>query len=710
MNKNFFVKPFWAVFCFCVCARAFAEVSVINPVPGVYGNLQTLVVEASQGEDVFYSFSGSDPLAQGFAYDGPVVLDVTGNVELRVACVDQEQKKNEITVSYSVEPCQTESEEQNAFLKSFESGPCFDFEAGSKITVPFSMSYSFFNNKGVEKGRDISISKKATMERFVPINLTDGLKIWRYVLRVLPSEQGALSRSEVPFKIDGWSKLTFTDPKRIYSLDGSWWQAAGNVVSLDRSVQNEVFFQSADYSNENPVSKIVMPPKPLLSVRRQSDGSVKIKVDDNSKDAQKYSLSASSLAKTKLLAQGLWPELIVDAFPGDKIEEEIPVDVFYESVYQGTLYAEIFVNRLTPNIPVIKASSSSSYSREDVWVSASCGPKLKMFCSVSNPVEIQPLFQALDLSSLKYEQGEYNLYNGQKISLFGDTEKILAYKVSFYSEDEAGVQSAPADYIVAIDKYNYYVDPKSDASAADGSPFAPFKDLSALSKIVRSKQFARFFVKGSASLPSGEISVTNNVEFCGIGDARVVIPANTALVLKNAGLYAQNIIFEKESAAARSKKMRGAGKALTNFFILENSAATFKNCEVIARFFGDGKVFNCQSSSLRLESTGVTASAEGYACAVNAAGSSKVSVLSCRVLSAADTAVAFSATGGSWNLDNNFAQITGRMGRPAEFVDATVSLTNNKFTAQVQNKGEGYKNIYIAGKTQFLANEGNLYK
>lgn len=710
MKKIFFAAPLAAALCFLFPSFAFSEVTVINPAPGSYANLQSLVIEANGGEEVYYSFSGSDPMAQGFAYDGPVLLDVTGNVELRVAAVGKDQKKSEIKVAFSVEPAQTQNEEHAAFLKSFESGPCFDYEAGSKISVPFSMSYSFFQNPKFEKGREISISKKATMERYVPINLTDGSNVWRYALHVLPASIGALSRAEVPFRVEGWTKLVFTDPKSIYSLDGSWWQPAGKILSLDRGGQNKIYYQSADYSPENPVSKIILPPKPQLSVRRQSDGSVKVRVADSSKDSDKYALAASPLAKARIISSGLYKELLVDAFPGDKIEDELPVDVYYDGVLQGTLFADIYVNRLTPNVPVIKSSASSSYSRDDVWVSASCGPKLKIYFSVSNPVEIEPSFEGLDLASLKYAQGEYNLYGGQKITLFGDTEKILAYKVSFYSEDEAGVQSASADYSVVIDKYNYYVDPAASGEAADGSPFAPYKDLSLLSKIVRSKQFARFFIKGSVALPPGEITVNNNVEFCGVEDARVHLPANSVIVMKNAGLYAQNVVFEKESAASSSKKLRGAAKALTNFFMLDNSAATFKNCEIIARFSGDGKAFNCSSSSLRLESTGVAANAEGYACAVNASGSSKVNVVSSRVLSVADTAVAFSSSGGTWTLDNNFAQVTGRMGRPAEFVDALVSMTNNKFTSEIHGKADGFQSVYAAGKTQFLADEGNVYK
>ena len=72
--------------------------------------------------------------------------------------------------------------------------------------------------------------------------------------------------------------------------------------------------------------------------------------------------------------------------------------------------------------------------------------------------------------------------------------------------------------------------------------------------------------------------------------------------------------------------------------------------------------------------------------------------------------MALSINGGSLDFDNNFAQITSRMGRPAEFIDCSVRLVNNKFTADTQNKSENYKSVYTAGKTVFSENQGNSYK
>lgn len=701
-------KYFFAPILFLAVFSLFAEVIVVNPAPGSYANLQTLVIEANEGEEVYYSFSGSDPLAQGFAYDGPVALDVTGNVELRVAGVDSSQKKQEIKVCFSVEPLQPENEEKAAFLKSFETGPCFDLIAGQKIQIPFSMGYSFFENKNFEKGREIFVSKNTTVERYVPINIKDGDNLWRYVLRLLPAEAGVLTKREVPFEIRDWTQVVFTDPKKIYSIDGDWWQPCGKFVELDRSKQNFIYCQNVNYSSENSIEKYSLPPRPSVQTERDHDGSLVIFAQGQ--NGENFELAASPRSPKKLVADGLFSKLVIDAFQGDAIDECLSVSVYSDQVYQGDLFVDVFVNRSAPPAPKIISSATSTYARDDVHVSAKLNPKLKIFFSVSNPIALEPSFDGIDLADKKFDHGEFNLYKGQNITLFGDTEKILAHQVRFYAEDAVGVKSETSDYYVIIDKYNYYVNPDSEAAEQDGSPFAPFKDLSQLSKIANKRNFSRFYIKGTVSLNPGEVTINNNIEFCGLDGARILVPANSALAVKNAGLYAQDIFWEKTEPPLVSKKLRAAAKALTNLFIFEHSAATFKNCQAVARFSGDGRMFNCSSSALSLDGFGGTGEAQGYCCLVVSTGSSKVFVKNSRLLCISDTAVALSLNGGSLDLDNNFVQVTGRMGRPAEFIDCSVKMMNNKFTADTQNKGADYKSVYTAGKTVFVEDKGNIYK
>lgn len=711
----FFAISFFSFF----AASLFAEVVVVNPVPGNFANAQTLVIEANYGEEIFYSFSGTDPLASGFAYDGPVLLDVTGNVELRVAVISKNLEQSEIKVSYSVAPSVMQNPEHSSFFSAFEKEPLFEYAAGEKISIPFSLYYGFGENRYLsdfERGKEISISRDATTERFVPISFSDGQKEWRYVIHVAPSQVGRLSRREVPFEIVDWTRLVFTDPKMIYSLDGSWWYSSHDEVTLDRSVPNTVYFQSADFSHENPITKIVLPPKPVLDVNRQYSGALRISAHENSSEKKsdphssfEFQLAASPLAKTRVVSDGLYHEILLDVFEGDKIEDKIPFDIFYDGVFQGTLFAFLELNRCAPNIPTIRLSTENYYSRENVAVSASAAKNLKLFVGISDAIEIPLTFEIPNPVTLNFSEPIFTPYEGGEITLFADTEKILAYKISFYSEDSLGVKSSTVSRTVIVDKYNFYVDASSQNSEENGTPFAPFKDLSQISKIANSNEFSRFCIKGEAQMGSGEVSLASNVEFIGLDDAKIIFPETCAILMKNAGFFARDITMKKVLKNSSAKIPRASAKALTNMFVFENSAATFNNCEIVCNFSGDGVAFNLSHSALSLEKTIVANTAQGYSSVLNALGSN-VKISGSRFLCVSDTAVCVSVNDGMFELRDTFLQASARMARIAEFLGAKVSLEKNRFSVQGSRQKNNDELIYKNAKTKILNDSENIFQ
>lgn len=716
MKKNiFFTISFFSFF----AAALFAEVTVVNPVPGNFANAQTLVIESNADEEIYYSFSGADPLSSGFAYDGPVLIDVAGNVELRVAVISKSLEQSEIKVSYSVTPFVTQNPEHSSFFSAFEKEPVFEYVAGEKISIPFSLYYGFGENRSLavfERGREISISRDASTERFVPISFSDGQKEWRYVVHVLPSQIGMLSRREVPFEVVDWTRLVFTDPKMIYSLDGSWWYSSRDEVTLDRSVPNTVYFQSADFSYENPITKITLPPKPVLEVDRQYGGALKISAHENSSRENSdtnssfdFQLAASPLAKTRVVADGLYSEIFIDVFEGDKIEGNVPFDIFFDGVFQGTLFAFVELNRCAPNIPAIRLSTKNYYSRENVVVSASVAKNLKLFVGISDAIEIPLSFEMPSPDTLNFPEPIFVPYDGGEITLFADTEKILAYKISFYSEDSLGVKSPTVSRTVIVDKYNFYVDASSQNSDEDGTPFAPFKDLSQISKIANSNEFSRFCVKGEAQMGSGEVSLASNVEFIGFDDAKIIFSDTCAILMKNSGFFARDITMKKVLKNSSARIPRASAKALTKMFVFENSAATFKNCEIVCDFSGDGVAFNLSHSALSLENTIVANTAQGYSSALNALGSN-VKISGSRFLCVSDTAVCVSVNDGTFELRDTFLQVSARMARIAEFLGASVSLEKNRFSVQGSRQKNNDELIYKNSKTKILKDSENIFQ
>ena len=75
---------------------------IISPVEGTWANRQPLVLDCAPETEVYYSFSGYDPLEFGFAYDGPVLIDLNGNITLNLVAVHGDGSITRKTVSYIV--------------------------------------------------------------------------------------------------------------------------------------------------------------------------------------------------------------------------------------------------------------------------------------------------------------------------------------------------------------------------------------------------------------------------------------------------------------------------------------------------------------------------------------------------------------------------------------------------------------------------------
>ena len=63
---------------------AYAQINIIRPAEGKWSTKQMLVIDTEDTAEYFYSLNGEDPKTSGFAYDGPVLIDLTGDVTLRI--------------------------------------------------------------------------------------------------------------------------------------------------------------------------------------------------------------------------------------------------------------------------------------------------------------------------------------------------------------------------------------------------------------------------------------------------------------------------------------------------------------------------------------------------------------------------------------------------------------------------------------------------
>ena len=92
-------------FCFLLCSLSlflFAENSfVLSPVEGNWSNYQSIIIDVPEGATAFYSFTGDNPLYSGFAYESPVLLELEGDINLKVVILDKDDSVKEETVNFS---------------------------------------------------------------------------------------------------------------------------------------------------------------------------------------------------------------------------------------------------------------------------------------------------------------------------------------------------------------------------------------------------------------------------------------------------------------------------------------------------------------------------------------------------------------------------------------------------------------------------------
>ena len=241
-------------FLFATCS-AFAQ-RIISPVPGTWANKQCLVLNTTDGSECFYSYSGTDPLTSGFAYDGPVLIDETGDVTVRVVSVKGDQKE-ELSVTYTVKevenPYPAETVE-NAFVSKMCENPLLVYSFGTAIQIPEKMLYALGDGaKPFMSGRVLSLSSANRLSRYLPCTVTNGNSRWRFVIFVSGGEAGVLAKKDVPFEINGWNEFIWKGEKLIYCIDNGMWSADTNPAYLDRSVPHVVRWQNVAYEKGKPV-------------------------------------------------------------------------------------------------------------------------------------------------------------------------------------------------------------------------------------------------------------------------------------------------------------------------------------------------------------------------------------------------------------------------------------------------------------------------
>lgn len=676
-------------------ARVSADAPVVNPAPGVWANRQALALSLQPGDEAFYSLNGADPESTGFAYDGPVLIDVAGPVTARVSVVSKDGRRENFSVSYTVDESLPDDGVAREFVESHKASGTIDYQAGSVLRIPESLSYSMGNfPESLEKGGPISYSAACILSRDIPCSLTDGSRRWRFVIRAMPSRGGSFSRRSLPFSVDEWDEISLDDKRFIYRVDDGMWIPPGRKVAVDRTAERKISWQSVAYEPGNPIESFSLPPKPTLAVRKSPDGSVAVFLRGD----PGYRLGAENSG-----AAAFFEAAVIDTFPGDEARGTLMASVYFDGARQGSMPVEYDVARRRPSPPVFTSSAKSFYSRDEVSLRVSGEKGSELFIAQSEPWPVGE-DGADEGSPPSVDAGEYKSAGGaSEMSLRLSSEESAVYrKVSAYSIDANGNKSDAAEYGVVIDRYNYYIDSSADPAVADGSRARPFASFDGCSGILGKSRFARVTVSGKVEMPKGETVISSNCAIEGRPGSSLVFGAGSFVTVRSASLDLKNIVVERDDSSDLSVNN-------VPLFNLEFSTLRMDGCEAFASFNKNGTVIAASVSVVSVKNSGVASQSSVYSSALSAV-STKIKIERSRISTVSLTAVNLSAQGGDFELRSSSCKVSGAYGRPVELFGTRSKITGNTFEADLSSASKTGDEVYRDAKNVSLEYSGNSVK
>jgi len=705
LKKHF---PFFLVFSLIFTLPLFSA-EIISPVNGNFANRQSLVINLLENEEAYYSYTNSNPLNSGFAYDGPVLIDAGGDVNLFVTVVknsgkgESENFKIKYTVAEELNPYATGSAEK-LFIDRVLTENILSCSGNEVISIPDSLLFSIGDGeKPFLKGTTLSVSSENRLFRYIPCTVTNGEASWRFIIFLNGQAAGSFSQIFLPFEFSDWETLVFTGKNLIWSLDKGLWSASKNEIKIDRSKTHVLYWQDVAYKDGNPIQSFVLAPKPKITTKKNSSG-ISFSIDGDSRYRMK--VSSSGAAGEAKIDSGLYAELTFDTFSGDFIEGQAILSLYLDGVFQGNILKNYVIDKQPPLKPKFIASEVGEYARKDVKLKIESEKDAKIYVSLYGPFEAKStsyLDNKSEFDYIKPDKKDFVQYKNQEFNLRAGTEKTVSYKAFSYAEDSFGNVSEISTYKVTIDEYNYFLDGEASSFVSDGSRLHPYTSFEQALKAINSSKFVHIFVSGTVRLSDGANIISSNCSFTGINDARLVLPSNSYIFIKDSSIELQNCIIQKEISS--TKETENSQK----LFVLEKGAANFTDCEISGNFLQSAIAFMADASIIDFENSGLTVKSPTYACCFSG-NNSRFLLENSHFASISDTAVNFSVKGGSFILKSSDCQVISHLGRIIESTGANLKLVSNSFTGDFDKKTKGVTPIWKDEKTMILENKDNKEK
>lgn len=666
------------------------EGTVVSPVAGSWENSQPLIIEKAEDCEVYYSLSGADPLISGFAYDGPVMLEGTGEQKLTLVSVSDKGISDIITIQYSSNgrpsPSYIPQTVRDVYLRITDK---------SGIEVPdtvrwaagISASETAPEKSAFHTGGEISLNGRCDSPRIMPLIISTSQGYYRYLMRIGMETQSL--DAPVPeytgIEFAQWNYIRFNNGRAtLYSLDGSPWQQITKPLYIDRSKEHTVSwkelkpvtpdelaagFEHPSDSSEggSNVQTMVIPAKPELSLPENPWTSEAVLLSYPSDD---YILQYTDTSGHNHYAASYGAATV----PGDSIGINAHFNVYYKGIKQGTADASILLNRRIPEGPAITSSAADSFSRNDVVLTVQSADTVYYKVSIPSNRPYGFDFATDDLNGfarneeLSSKDDFLKLTDG-RIILTVNPDSALLYRVSAYSEDVSGNRSDMTEYTVIVDGTNIYT--ADDVSLTDvqfvknapyGSMNNPVKTLQEAVAMAEKDAFQnpRIFIYGTHELDE-TLTVASNVRLTGRQDARIICSEDAEINITGGSTSISGVTLEK-----RESHDTGDGrKCLIN---ITDASLSLYDSELYADFFTNGIVVKADNSAINIKKCGMTTRATTYA-AIVSSHNTKLFMYNVRGIASAPTVVGISAEEGMSFLADSSFSVIGSLGRVAEYVN-----------------------------------------
>ena len=674
---------------------------------GQWSNYQSVIIDVPEGATAFYSFTGDNPLYSGFAYESPVLLELEGNVTLKVAILNKDDSVIEESVNFSVNkktlnlPFVTEFQNQ-AFVTLSE----------NNISIPAYMRFAFGDeNSYFLKGKTLTIDTKNSLEQILPLQIKDENNLYRFMVKIpanISAEENHFVQtdddsdfseydytvrriekklSQCPFQIEfvDWTKMKISSGENIYvCLDDDVWQTGNFELDISRDVSHTLSW--IDTTSMNPEEFIpeefkvfytTIPVMPTLKLLQDKTKVVEVSLSDKNYE---FEIVQNQKGVTSNFSGVRNKKYYIDTVYGNDLISKIETKVFYDEFYQGSLVTDFSIDRLPPKSPEVILSDDRFFVRNPVEIKFNSDEKI-YYVLKSKEISSKEL-KNLELELTKnfaFDSSSAIELENDFLVLFEDKPNAVFYNLAYFTKDNSGNVSEISYYQVLIDSYNYYVEASSKNSnyVQDGSAARPFSSFEQVLSFLEKDKFVKIHVEGNfVNMP--QMNFTSPCEIISSKGARFTFAKDSYILVENTNLKISNCVLEQNFVNNDLFSQQ-------NLFKLDNATLTLDNCETVSLFNKNGSVIFANNSNINILNSGLTIQSKVYSSVFNLLNSD----LNCeqsRISAVADSVIALTMNAGKLKLDNCQIQVNGKTSKFYELFGVEYSVLKNKFYCKDKNK------------------------